>query len=124
MDLTALDTFIEVKRRIGTAGGFNPNPDHVAQLDDYLAQSEQSGKRSRMGILTDGKYWLLRWPSAGAVRTARPYGFTLENKDGWLALHDWLRDEALFSREDVALLDRDERRGALQPGQSALSQGY
>ncbi len=107
VDLTALDTFIEVKRRLGTAGGFNPNPDHVAQLDDYLAQSEQSGKRSCMGILTDGKYWLLRWPGAGAVRTARPYGFTLENKDGWLALHDWLRDQALFSREDVALLDRE-----------------
>ena len=107
VDLTALDTFIEVKRRLGTAGGFNPNPDHVAQLDDYLAQSEQSGKRSRMGILTDGKYWLLRWPGAGAVKTAAPYGFTLESKDGWLALHDWLRDQALFSREDVALLDRE-----------------
>ena len=106
VDLTALDTFIEVKRRLGTAGGFNPNPDHVAQLDDYLAQSERDGKRSRMGILTDGKYWLLRWPGAGAVKTAPPYGFTLENKDGWLALHDWLRDEALFSREDVPLLDR------------------
>ena len=25
VDLTALDTFIEFKRRIGTAGGFNPN---------------------------------------------------------------------------------------------------
>ncbi len=108
VDLTALDTFIEVKRRLGTAGGFNPNPDHVAQLDDYLAQSEREGQRSRMGILTDGKYWLLRWPGAPTdpVPTARPYGFTLESKDGWLALHDWLRDEALFSREDVPLLDR------------------
>ena len=108
VDLTALDTFIEVKRRIGTTGGFNPNPAHVAQLDDYLAQSERDGKRSRMGILTDGKYWLLRWPGAPTdpVPTARPYGFTLENKDHWPALHDWLRDEALFSREDVPLLDR------------------
>ena len=109
VDLTALDTFIEVKRRIGTAGGFNPNPDHVAQLDDYLAQSEQAGHSSRMGILTDGKYWLLRWPGAekDPVPTAPPYGFTLENKDHWPALHNWLRDRALFSREDVALLDRE-----------------
>ena len=109
VDLTALDTFIEVKRRLGTTGGFNPNPDHVAQLDDYLAQSERDGKRSRMGILTDGKYWLLRWPGAPTdpVPTARPYGFTLENKDQWPALHEWLRDEALFSREDVPLLDRE-----------------
>ena len=94
VDLTALDTFIEVKRRIGTAGGFNPNPAHVAQLDRYLAQSEQAGQRSRMGILTDGKYWLLRWPGAPTdpIPTAPPYGFTLENKDHWPALHGWLRD--------------------------------
>ena len=26
VDLTALDTFIEFKRRIGTTGGFNPDP--------------------------------------------------------------------------------------------------
>ena len=58
VDLTALDTFIEFKRRIGTTGGFNPDPKNVDQLDDYLAQSQQQG-RVRMGILTDGKYWLL-----------------------------------------------------------------
>ena len=39
VDLAALDTFIEFKRRIGTAGGFNPNPEYVQQLDDYLKQS-------------------------------------------------------------------------------------
>ena len=36
VDLAALDTFIEFKRRIGTAGGFNPNAEYVQQLDDYL----------------------------------------------------------------------------------------
>ena len=55
VDLTALDTFIEFKRRIGTTGGFNPDPKNVDQLDDYLAQSEKDS-RVRMGILTDGKY--------------------------------------------------------------------
>ena len=56
VDLTALDTFIDFKRRIGTAGGFNPNAEYVQQLDDYLEQSEKQG-RMRMGILTDGKRW-------------------------------------------------------------------
>ena len=70
VDLAALDTFIEFKRRIGTAGGFNPNAEYVQQLDDYLEQSGEQG-RMRMGILTDGKRWLLRWPNAGPVRTAR-----------------------------------------------------
>ena len=71
VDLTALDTFIEFKRRIGAAGGFNPDPKNVDQLDDYLAQSEKQG-RVRMGILTDGKYWLLRWPNAGQPQTVAP----------------------------------------------------
>ena len=71
VDLAALDTFIEFKRRIGTAGGFNPNAEYVQQLDDYLEQSEKQ-VRMRMGILTDGRRWLLRWPNAGPVRTALP----------------------------------------------------
>ena len=52
VDLTALDTFIEFKRRIGTAAGGAPNPQYVEQLDDYLAQSAKRG-RVRMGMLTD-----------------------------------------------------------------------
>ena len=40
VDLTALDTFVEFKRRIGTTGGFDPDPNNVDQLDDYLAQSD------------------------------------------------------------------------------------
>ena len=45
VDLTALDTFIECKRRVGTASGGAPNPQYVEQLDDYLAQSEKQGSR-------------------------------------------------------------------------------
>ena len=67
VDLTALDTFVEFKRRIGTTGGFNPYPNNVRQLDEYLEQSEKQG-RVRMGILTDGKHWLLRWPNAGPIK--------------------------------------------------------
>ena len=100
VDLTALDTFVEFKRRIGTAGGFNPDPENVRQLDDYLAQSQEQG-RVRMGILTDGKYWLLRWPGAGAVRAVKPYIFTLENPDRWITLYEWLRDHALSAEENI-----------------------
>ena len=101
VDLTALDTFIEVKRRIGTAAGFEPNPEYVRQLDDYLSESERSGGRVRMGILTDGRRWLLRWPGAGEPRTVYPYAFTLESADRWLPLVEWLRDRALESREEA-----------------------
>ena len=99
VDLAALDTFIEFKRRIGTTGGFNPDPKNVDQLDDYLAQSQKQG-RVRMGILTDGKYWLLRWPNAGPARTVPPYAFTLEDPDGWITLYEWLRDHALSVEEN------------------------
>ena len=101
VDLTALDTFIEVKRRIGTVSGFEPNPEYVQQLDDYLAESERGGGRVRMGILTDGKHWLMRWPGAGETRTVYPYAFTLESEEGWLPLFEWLRDRALESRNDI-----------------------
>ena len=100
VDLTALDTFIEFKRRIGTVAGGEPDPENVLQLDDYLTQSAEQG-RVRMGILTDGKRWLLRWPGAGEVLLTRPYAFTLENPDGWFPLYEWLRDSALVSLEDV-----------------------
>ena len=99
VDLAALDTFIEFKRRVGTAGGFNPNAEYIQQLDDYLEQSGKQG-RMRMGILTDGKRWLLRWPSAGPVRTALPYAFTLQDPDRWITLFEWLRDHALSAEAD------------------------
>ena len=111
VDLAALDTFIEFKRRIGTAGGFNPNAEYVQQLDDYLEQSEEQG-RVRMGILTDGKRWLLRWPNAGPVRTALPYAFTLEDADRWIILFEWLRDHALSAERDK------------QPSRSAIAQHF
>ena len=101
VDLTALDTFIEVKRRVGTAHGFDPNPEYVRQLDDYLAQSQQAGQGVRMGVLTDGRHWLLRWPNAGPVRTTAPYAFVLDSPERWFLLYEWLRDEALVSLDEI-----------------------
>ena len=101
VDLTALDTFIESKRRIGTARGLSPDPEYVSQLDDYLAQSQRRG-RVRIGILTDGKHWVLRWPGMGEVKTTAPYALTLESEDKWTLLHKWLRDQALVALENIS----------------------
>ena len=109
VDLTALDTFIEVKRRVDTTGAFDPNPEYVRQLDDYLEQSQQAGKGVRMGVLTDGRHWLLRWPNAGSVKTTAPYAFVLDGPERWFLLYEWLRDEALVSLD------------AIQPDRAAIS---
>ena len=101
VDLTALDTFVEFKRRIGTTSGFNPDPANVSQIDEYLELSKSASEGVRTGILTDGKYWLLRWPGAGPVRTDRPYGFVLDDPDRWLPLFEWLRDSALLSLDNI-----------------------
>ena len=106
VDLTALNAFIEVKRRIGSAAGLAPNPEYVRQLDGYLAQAETEGRMFRMGVLTDGRHWLLRWPGAGPVRTAPPHGFTLEDPDRWFLLYEWLREKALFTERKI-LPDRE-----------------
>ena len=108
VDLTALDTFIEVKKRIGTTDGFNEN--YVRQLDGYLAESMADGQGARMGVLTDGRYWLLRWPNAGEVKTTRPHAFTLESAAGWLPLYEWLRDEALVALADIPAQRTDVER--------------
>ena len=101
VDLTALDTFIEFKRRVGTASGGIPDPENIRQLDEYLEQSALKG-RVRMGVLTDGRRWLLRWPGAGPVRLTHPYAFTLDQPDGWFNLYEWLRDTAMVSLENIA----------------------
>ncbi len=100
VDLTALDTFIEFKRRIGPAGGFPPNWEYVEQLDDYLAQALGQG-RMCMGILADGKHWLLRSHNATSVKTTPSDAFTLEDPNRWTLLYEWLRDRALFTAENV-----------------------
>ena len=115
VDLTALDTFVEMKRRVSNMrSGFDPDPEYVQQLDEYLELSATDGKGIRTGILTDGKHWLLRWHGAGPVRTAPPYGFTLQDSDDWLALYEWLRDTAVVSLEDMQL-DRESIEKHLGP---------
>ena len=96
VDLTALDTFVEFKRRIGN--GIEPNAEYVERLDDYLAASASAQNGGRMGILTDGKHWVLRWAIAPKqVDTSRPYAFTLPDADRWFLLYEWFRDQALVA---------------------------
>ena len=56
-------------------------------------QRERAGAFA-IGILTDGKRLLLRWPGAGEPRTVYPYVFTLESEELRAPLFEWLRDSA------------------------------
>ena len=71
-----------------------------------------------MGVLTDGKHWLLRWPGAGEVRLTRPYAFTLEEPDNWIGLYEWLRDSALVSLDGISP-DREGIEEHFGPGSPA-----
>ena len=90
VDIRTDDLIIEVKKRIGI--GIQPNSGHVAQLDGYLSQARQSNDPERLGILTDGKYWVLRQPGIEEVRTHHPYAFSLNSSAGVNDLVAWLRD--------------------------------
>ena len=100
VDLAALNAYVESKSRIGLPAGIAPSPDNVAQIDDYLEQAHAARGVTLMGVLTDGKRWLLRWRGMGPVRTAPPYSFILESADRWVALYEWLRDQVLSSFEN------------------------
>ena len=89
-DIRTDDLIIEVKKRIGF--GNRPNSNHVAQLDGYLRRARESSYPARLGILTDGKYWLLRTTKGGEVRTYSPYAFQLDVSAGANDLVAWLQD--------------------------------
>ncbi len=92
VDLRTRDVIIEFKVRIGNQ--ISPQSEFVAQLDDYLAAAKESGEPQRFGILTDGKYWILRWPGMGPVSTQAPNAFTLGSAEHGLLLYEWLRDQS------------------------------
>ena len=96
-DIRTGDLIIEVKKRIGI--GMSPDRDHVAQLDRYLSKARESGDPERLGILTDGRHWMLR-RTGTEVGTNLRYSFRLQVSSGVADLVAWLRDEtqALPSR--------------------------
>lgn len=101
VDIRTDDLIIEVKKRIGI--GTQPDSEHVAQLDRYLRRARESSEQVRLGILTDGKYWLLRTPKGGKVRTLLRDTFELHADVGVNDLVAWLRDvtQALPSQNQV-----------------------
>ena len=92
VDLRTRDVIFEFKVRIGDR--INPSEQNVKQLDDYLKAAIEGGRQQRFGILTDGKYWILRWPGMGTVGTRAPNAFTLIDADYGLNLYEWLRDQS------------------------------
>ena len=94
IDIQSESLVIEVKRRIGSTGRLEPDPDNIKQLDGYLREAREAGKPERLGILTDGMYWVLRVPGDDEVRLEHPYAFTLPEGEAWFRLFEWLRDES------------------------------
>ena len=90
--------YIEVKTRVGTAsGGAEPNPDNLEQIDGYLASSADP---ATIGVLTDGKHWLIRTcGDEPEIVRGPPFRHTFDTPEEWLALFEWLRDQVFAQRE-------------------------
>ena len=109
IDLQTSDLVIEVKRRIGN--GINPDPRWVTQLDGYLRERVKAGERERLGILTDGRYWILRQSGIEEVRTTSPYGFEISDADVAYRLYEWLRNESrMFEASGLRPTEDEVRR--------------
>ena len=114
LDLESDDLVIEVKRRIGTR--LDALDGYKQQLEQYLETLAAEGRPPRLGILTDGKYWLLRRPGGGEWSTASPYAFTLDDAQRGYHLYEWLRDESqALERRGVVPSDAEVRE-RLGPG--------
>ena len=114
IDLESDDLVIEVKRRIGNR--LDATEANKQQLEQYLATLTAEGRPSRLGILTDGKYWLLRRPGAEEWSTAGPYAFTLDDAEHGYHLYEWLRDESQALERRGVVPSDDEVRERLGPG--------
>ena len=109
IDLQTGDLVIEVKRRIGN--GIHPDRKWVDQLDGYLRERARAGERERLGVLTDGRYWILRQSGIEEVRTASPYGFEISDADVAFRLYEWLRNESrMFEASGLPPTEDEVRR--------------
>lgn len=109
IDLQTGDFVIEVKKRIGN--GINPNPQWVDQLDGYLRERARAGEQERLGVLTDGRYWILRQSGIEEVRTTSPYGFEISDADVAYRLYEWLRNESqAFEASGLPPTDQEVQR--------------
>ena len=109
IDLQTGDFVIEVKKRIGN--GISPNPKWVDQLDGYLRERVNAGECERLGVLTDGRYWILRQSGIEEVRTTSPYGFEISDAAVAYRLFEWLRNESrMFEASGLPPTEDEVRR--------------
>ncbi len=98
VDLVARDAFFEFKRNLYSGSVIDPQ--HIKQLDNYLLDALNAGRGIRVGVLTDGKRWLLRRVGDADVEAFSPAPFILETAEGGLRLYEWLRDR-VFEEGDT-----------------------
>ncbi len=98
-DLRTGDLLIEVKRRIGA--GLDADRKHIAQLDGYLERARARGQPERLGILADGKHWVLRIRGDGELRTDASRAFTLHSAAAAIDLVQWLKSRTQALPEAV-----------------------
>ena len=96
VDLVARDAFFEFKRNLYSGSVIDPQ--HIKQLDEYLLDALNAGRGIRVGVLTDGKRWLLRRVGDADVDVFSPAPFILETPSGGLRLYEWLRDRVFEER--------------------------
>ncbi len=114
IDIQSERLIIETKRRIGT--GIEPDQDHISQLDRYIDEAKAAGKPDRLGVLTDGKYWVLRLPNIKKTRLTEPYVFTLRSKDDGYRLYEWLLNETRAIESSDRPPNEEEVRRSFGPG--------
>ena len=117
VDLRTAGALIEVKRRIARGSNSSvPNAEYVAQLDNYLLESQDAGNGVRLGVLTDGKHWIVRSKAGAPVQSGFPYAFILEAGEAAAEnLRSWLRDSVLLTAENIGVT-RDSLRDHFGPG--------
>ena len=96
VDLVARDAFFEFKRNLYS--GAQIAPEYITQLDDYLTDALTAGRGIRVGVLTDGRRWLLRRVGDGQVDAVSPPMWTLETEAAGLRLYEWLHDRVFEER--------------------------
>ena len=114
IDIQSEHLIIETKQRIGT--GIEPDPKNIKQLDGYISEAKAADKPDRLGVLTDGKHWVLRLPNIREVHTIPPYAFTLRNKDDGFRLYEWLQNETRIIEQSDRKPDEEEVRRSFGPG--------
>ena len=78
--------------------------EHLSQIDRYLNEARRKGRSERLGVLTDGKHWVLR-PSAETgcpLNFSNAGTFTLKSAEAvgdWLV---WMREAAELTSVEVA----------------------